>query len=519
VLRLTLLDNISGLRWKHSNDAELRSINVEPFLILDNSQVALPPPPAELFVIHRQKLDADKILTWIGLYRAVPSTASNRNGDYCGVGFWLLNNTVTGSDATRILRQLMTGAFRSIQTAARQSWDVARVPLDGIARNLEDPALGDLDGLKELGREAICIDASGGDALEIDETLDEIQADRFDRFARVLVSRDSAVVDAIESRGRIPIKKLAEITRPAPVREATRIPEDRSARSRPLPRVAEQTATKTQVSDGSNELVRLSYEVKQANARIGELSGALSDLEARGRAGHGRSWPWMIVAALAVGVAAVTLVAGGAPDFSGLLAQPDDRTAPLQAQIADLRSQVGKLQEALAAYKSEKQTPTPAPARTPPGEGADLSPPPTAPPATGGSPANPPLPPVAPRPVPTISAQDLAAKIAERSTRSGSPFVLVDVDGTGRERLPGAQLCLPIARAAKDPRCTEKDLIPLWSGPDASTLIFYGHDSGLHSPAADLASELAGIPNVVWYRDGWEAWRKTQPSAEEPRQQ
>ena len=55
VLRLTLLDNVSGLRWKHSNDAELQILNVEPFMILDNMQVVLPPAPAELFVFIIRK--------------------------------------------------------------------------------------------------------------------------------------------------------------------------------------------------------------------------------------------------------------------------------------------------------------------------------------------------------------------------------------------------------------------------------------------------------------------------------
>ena len=79
---------------------ELRVLNVEPFMILDNIQVVLPPAPAELSVVHCQKIEADKILVWMGQYRAVPSSANNRKADYCGAGFWLLNSAIRGSDAT-----------------------------------------------------------------------------------------------------------------------------------------------------------------------------------------------------------------------------------------------------------------------------------------------------------------------------------------------------------------------------------------------------------------------------------
>jgi hypothetical protein len=497
VLYLTLLDNISGLRWKHSNDGELRNIKIEPFIILDNSQVILPPAPAELFVLHRQKTQVDEIWTWIGLYRAIPNRANNRKGDYCGVGLWLQNEKIGGFAATRILRDLMKVFFKSIESAARQSWDVTRAPVEGWARNV-NPELGALDGRKEFGHESICIDASGGGESEIDEALDEIQEDgdgRFDRFCRILVSRDSAVVEAVRSRGRIPVKKLN--SHPSP--------------SQPqFPPSSQPQPPQPPPADGrlaSSDLARLSSETSQANARIDDLSRALRELEGRGAPAPKRSWPGFLIGALvAIGVAAL-VVAVEAPDFLDLPLRPADGTAPLQSQIADLKSQVNKLQEALAAYKNERQNSPPAPIRTPTSEIAEPNPSSGAPPS-GGSAANPPLPPIAPRPVGTMSAQELAKIVNDRSGRSGvpPPFVLVDVDGTGREKLPGAQLCMQIVKAARDPRCTERDLKPLW--PDDSTLIFYGHDSGPHSAAADLASELAGVPNAIWYREGYDAWRK-----------
>ena len=54
-------------------------------------------------------------------------------------------------------------------------------------------------------------------------------------------------------------------------------------------------------------------------------------------------------------------------------------------------------------------------------------------------------------------------------------------------------------------------------GPQAilssgENLIFYGHDNAPRSPAADLASNC-GAPNVYWYRDGYEGWRKAQEEA------
>ena len=54
MLRLTLLDNVSGLRWKHSNDVELRNINVEPIIMLDNGQVILSSAAVELLFGSKQ---------------------------------------------------------------------------------------------------------------------------------------------------------------------------------------------------------------------------------------------------------------------------------------------------------------------------------------------------------------------------------------------------------------------------------------------------------------------------------
>ncbi len=497
VLRLTLLDNVSGLRWKHSNDAELRILNVEPFMILDNMQVVLPPAPAELFVVHRQRIEADKILTWMGQYRAVPNSANNRKADYCGAGFWLLNSTIRGSDATRILRELTAALTQAIQSAAsaRQPWDVTRAPVDSIARNIREPPLGSFDAYRDLGRESICIDASGGH--DVDGVLDALQENRdgrFDRFNRVIISRDTTVLNAIENRARIPVKRLSDVL-PQPPSPAPSKPGGQTVRA-PSP-------------DGSSEMARLSRELRQANVRADGLAKALGELEAN--LSRSPKWSWSAAAAGAAASGALILLGIEALRFF-FGGPPYDAAPKLQAQISRLRSDVDKVQVQLKRQRevlgpNQDETPNATVAQNPP---SGDSPDPNSPNARLDSA---PLPTVAPRLVPTVSTQDLKTIVGERIlTRGGAyaPYVLVDVDSPGRERaIPGAVLCLP--KAAKSVRCTEKDLRQFYR--QGENLIFYGHDNAPRSPAADLASDLAGAPNVYWYRDGYEGWRKAQGEA------
>jgi rhodanese-related sulfurtransferase len=521
VLRLTLLDNVSGLRWKHSNDAELRNVNVEPFIILDSGQVILPPAPAELFVVHRQKIAADKILTWLGLYRAVPNAVNNRKGDYCGVGFWLLNNTVAGSDATQILRGLMTDVFRSMQASGRQPWDVARAPTESMARSVEDPRLGDINARRDLGRDVICIDASSGGAHAIDDAIDEIQEDGdgfFDRFGRVLLSQDKAVLNAVESRGRIPVKKLSQIAQaaPAPVRDL-RPGDDGAARSR-SPSRATGLAAPRALTEGSSDAAGLSYEVRRLDARIDQFSKTLAEVQARAGQGARGAWSPLAVASILVSLAAVAAVgvlafSGGAP------APPVDRTPALQARLDNVESQLKKLQETLAAPRSERPvapTPPTPPPKPPLGDAADANAPPSAPPVGASMTASSQPPATNSRAVQPINTQDLATRFVMRDAYGdvAAPFILIDVDAGAHDRvIKGAQPCLYFAKAGKGQRCTVKDLKQFLS--DDAPVIFYGHDMGPHAVAADLAVEMAAVPNVLWYRDGFDAWRKAGGPIEE----
>jgi hypothetical protein len=506
VLRLTLLDNVSGLRWKHSNDVELRSVNIEPFIMLDNSQVILPSGPAELFVVHRQKIAADKILTWIGLYRGVPNSANNRKGDYCGVGFWLLNASVAGSEATRILRELMAFVFKAMQASSRQSWDITRAPLENIARKVDDPPLRELDGRRDFGRETICVDASEGDASAIDDALDEIQEDeedRFDRFSRVLLSQDTAVLGAMEARGRISVRKRNDIFPPAPVRGHS---EEGPTRSPALPRSGGQPASRAPSSESLNSATRLSRETLQVNARIDELAKGLADVQAQVARLPRRSYALPLLLGVMAIVLAV-IVAERLPVLLGAASSPLEGIVVLQAEIKDLQSELKTQREELAAYKRERATVASPPAHAASTETADAP----APPATNAPAVVPPVQEGAPLPpsrtVPQVIGTSQLAKLIDGrdSGQTGVPdFVIVDVDATSKDKvIPGAQPCLP-AKQTKGQRCTVKDLKPfLTAGAD---LIFYGHDNSPHSVAAELAGELAGLPNVIWYKGGYDAW-------------
>jgi hypothetical protein len=510
VLRLTLLDNVSGLRWKHSNDVELRNINVEPIIMLDNGQVILSSVAVELFVVHRLKVASDKILSWVGLYRAVPNSINNRKGDYCGVGFWLLNANVAGSEAIRILRDLMTSLLKAMQASPRQSWDVMRAPLDSLARRLEDPPLRDFDGRTELGRETICIDVSRGDELTLEEALDEIQEganERFGRFNRVLLTQDAEVVAAVEGRGRISVMNLADILRPPQARAPSRVPEDRPTRSPAPTRTGGATAPRPPVGDAANETARLSYELRQANARIDELTKGLRDTQARLAKPPKRSLTLPVLAGIALG-----LLAGfAAQRLSAVFGLPSP-----QALFGGQQSPPGKQADAPTTGRSERSAAASPQPRPTPSDAVDAGANPSSPANAGATDAPTPTPTAAPAPpaaAPAPSRQGTtiidASQFRKLIQGGGLPYVLVDVDGSGKDRdLPGAVPCL--SKPPRSQRCTVKDLNQVSRD---GVLVFYGH--GAHSVAPDLAAELAGEPNVYWYKGAYDDWRRSQGAVDD----
>jgi hypothetical protein len=283
VQHFTLLDNVSGLKWKHSGDFGLRGISVEPFIMLDNAQVVLPPSPAELFVVHRAKIEADKLLTWIGLYRAAPLSSKNRKGDYCGVGVWLLNNGMSGYDLMRILHDLMGGMTKAMQNSSGQLWDVTRLQTEGLSETFRPPA-SNIESKRDLGGDTICLDASGRNTSTVEEVLEEIQDDpvgRFDGFTRILLSSDADVLRAVEARRRIPVKRVPEFLlsvnkNPVPrrnpgVAEVVSLSNGSTKLRTTTSTTAPAASFRPQTSGDVNEVTRQIFETKRANARIDEL--------------------------------------------------------------------------------------------------------------------------------------------------------------------------------------------------------------------------------------------------------
>ena len=369
---------------------------------------------------------------------------------------------------------------------------MTRAPVDSIARNIREPPLGSFDAYRDLGRKSICIDASGGH--DVDGVLDALQENRdgrFDRFNRVIISRDTTVLNAIENRARIPVKRLSDVL-PQPPSPAPSKPGGQTVRA-PSP-------------DGSSEMARLSRELRQANVRADGLAKALGELEAN--LSRSPKWSWSAAAAGAAASGALILLGIEALRF--FFGRAALRAAPkLQAQISRLRSDVDKVQVQLKRQRevlgpNQDETPNATVAQSPP---SGDSPDPNSPNARLDSA---PLPTVAPiELVPTVSTQDLKTIVGERILTRGGRLRALRPRRRRQPRTgashPRAVLCLP--KAAKSVRCTEKDLRQFYR-PGEETPILYGHDNAPRSPAADLASDLAGAPNVYWYRDGYEGWRK-----------
>ena len=223
-----------------------QSIKVEPFIILDNSQVAMPSAPAELFVVHRQKTQADKIRTWIGLYRAVPNRATNRKGDYCGVGLWLLKQDDRRVRRHPNFRDLMKGTSRSIQVGG-----------EAILGRHESP-VGGWRGTSILSW-ATSMAARNSVENRFASTLraatrpKSMKRSTISRGIRTVASIVSAGFSSLgtapfgghRSRGRIPIKRLADS--PDSSRPQPQVSPRTGRRAAPSP-TAEQTAPNTQVA-------------------------------------------------------------------------------------------------------------------------------------------------------------------------------------------------------------------------------------------------------------------------------
>ncbi len=509
MLRLTILDNVSSLRWKHSNDAELKSLNVEPFITLDSALVIVPPAPAELFVVHRQKLAADRFLTWIGLYRAVPVSVSNRRGDYCGAGMWLLNAKISGADAAAYLRELISGVFKSMPRGARPAWDINRAPLDAIAQSIEEPPQRQSSGRGEVGRDTVCIDAAGGDLRVLEDALDEAQEESggaLERFCRILVAPDSATLEAVQARGRIAVKTLSALScAVAPARAGPPNDDrDRLVRGAAATRPDFATPTQPTNSGAAREVAKLSLDVRQLQVRMDELSRAVQSVGSGGTRKGGMSWiaPALLIAGVALGVVLAVFLGDQVTDVFGTKTDAADQQAKLQKQIDELRADVRKTADAVIQLRVDRSAPLP--------QAAKVSPPEVVDPAVAAAPSKPsaptpatvPSPPLRPQ-TPTISSEGLhkLQGIALASGEGAAPgVIIVDVDGVAKDHvlIPGAQLCLATLKPIRGARCTAKDLLAM--KPEGFVLVFYGHENGPRSAAADLAADLAGTPNVFLYR-------------------
>jgi hypothetical protein len=225
---LTILDVISGLKWKHFfEESTFRGFNLESFFLLDNSLVTLPSTACEIVMISRQKA-AGKKLTWIGLYRSLPASLNYRPGDYFGAGLWIADGAVDAQGATKLLRRVLTRVFQSMQAESRRAWDLRNitatgfhVPQDEMAELIERDC-----AIAETGSETICVDLSAEqESFALETAIDDAQDDldgRYNRFSRILLSSDEAIIMAVRKLGRVAVRKPAEIVairRPAETQE------------------------------------------------------------------------------------------------------------------------------------------------------------------------------------------------------------------------------------------------------------------------------------------------------------
>jgi hypothetical protein len=217
VLGLTVLDVISGLKWKHFFDENsFCGFNLESFFLLDNGLVTLPSTACELVMIARQQT-ADRKLTWIGLYRSLPASLNYRPGDYFGAGVWVADGAVDAHGVTQLLRHVLGRLFKLMQVESRRAWDLKAIDTTGFGSFRDEMAelVEHESAIGEIGKDTICVDLSVERSLSsLEAAIDDVQDDldgKYHKFNRILLSCDEPVIAAVRKLGRVAVRKPAEI--------------------------------------------------------------------------------------------------------------------------------------------------------------------------------------------------------------------------------------------------------------------------------------------------------------------
>jgi hypothetical protein len=221
VLAVTLLDNASGLKAKNFRNTKLDDRGValeEGAYLLDENYLVLRKNRHKLIMVSRRRVrssdGSEAVLTWIGLYSAAPRQYDQREGFYCGVGVWLLNEAVSGEEVLRFLRGALERLYSSMEGRRITSeWRVEDV-------KLSDVGIGELEFSRVITSERpLSLGQGIGDDLSLatcffdcsrhtsDEELaaciSKAQTDlAFRRFNRVFIATSEDIVKELRRRGR-----------------------------------------------------------------------------------------------------------------------------------------------------------------------------------------------------------------------------------------------------------------------------------------------------------------------------
>ena len=224
MLAVTLLDNVSGLKAKDFRNKELQVEGVElnsAAYLLDENFVVLQKHWRQLILLSRREIGGlggkGVVLTWIGLYRAVPDKYDKRVGLYCGAGLWLLDTVASGEAVLSFLEGELDRLYSSMEEKRIPSeWRVEDVKLSAGRSDVDhvissEKPLSPARGISADRNKGTCfLGRASSETLGASITRAQ-EGTGFGRFSKIFITDDLNILDDLRRRGRaIEFDKVAD---------------------------------------------------------------------------------------------------------------------------------------------------------------------------------------------------------------------------------------------------------------------------------------------------------------------
>jgi hypothetical protein len=224
MLAVTLLDNVSGLRAKDFRNKELQFGGIDlqaAAYLLDDNFVVLQKHWRQLILLSRREIGGlggkKSVLTWIGLYRAVPKKYDKRSGLYCGAGLWLLDTVASGEAVLSFLGRELDSLYSSMEEKRIPSeWRVEDVKLSAGRPEVDqvissEKPLSPARGISADRNKGTCFLGSASSETLGASIAQAQEGTGFGRFSRVFITDDLYIVDDLRRRGRaVECNKIAD---------------------------------------------------------------------------------------------------------------------------------------------------------------------------------------------------------------------------------------------------------------------------------------------------------------------